>query len=531
MFEVRATDLAGRIGKLKMRRGFINTPAILPVVHPLKQIIHPSELKKIGFEAIMTNAYITMKHYGEEAKKRGIHSILNFDGIIATDSGGYQVLEYGELDTTPIEIAKFQEAIGSDIAIVLDKPTGLNVSRKYAEETVKATILASKQTLNIKERKALWVGPIQGGKYLSLLKSSAKQMARLKFDLYALGSPTLVMENYDFKLLVKMITVVKQNLPLNKPLHLFGAGHPLTIPLAVALGCDLFDSASYILYARDDRYITSKGTVRLEDLYYLECSCPICSTHTLNELKSLDKIEREKKIALHNLYVLKNEINATKQAIEEGRLWEYLSMKARSHPKLWEAFILLNKYYRYLEDGTPLFKPRALFFFNYIDQMRPEVIRYNERLILDVEIPLEREILILIPEVDYNTLMRITTLHKRLDEYLGINSKKIQICFLSYPYGVIPEELADLYPLTQYESSLHIDTQIEVLKLTLKRLNKFLMKKAFQKIILVNNNKFYSPLIKMLQRKIKNCVIIDAMNESISKIIDKIANQIIGLKS
>ena len=63
------------------------------------------------------------------------------------------------------------------------------------------------------------------------------------------------MEDYDFRLLAKMILTAKDIIP-NKPLHLFGAGHPLAISIAVALGCDTFDSASYILYARDNRYIT-----------------------------------------------------------------------------------------------------------------------------------------------------------------------------------------------------------------------------------------------------------------------------------
>ena len=65
-----------------------------------------------------------------------------------------------------------------------------------------------------------------------------------------------------------MIIAAKKNIPTSIPLHLFGAGHPLTIPLAVALGCDTFDSASYMLYAKHDRVITEDGTRRLEELEY-----------------------------------------------------------------------------------------------------------------------------------------------------------------------------------------------------------------------------------------------------------------------
>ncbi|NIM45993.1 MAG: tRNA-guanine transglycosylase, partial [Nitrososphaeria archaeon] len=59
-----------------------------------------------------------------------------------------------------------------------------------------------------------------------------------------------------FDLLVDMILTSKMNLPPNRPLHLFGAGHPLMFSLAVAMGCDLFDSAAYSIYAKENRYMT-----------------------------------------------------------------------------------------------------------------------------------------------------------------------------------------------------------------------------------------------------------------------------------
>ena len=82
------------------------------------------------------------------------------------------------------------------------------------------------------------------------------------------------------------------------PLHLFGAGHPLTIPLAVALGCDTFDSASYMLYAKHDRVITEDGTRRLDELEYFPFDCEVSSKYTPKELLGLKKEERIDKIAL-----------------------------------------------------------------------------------------------------------------------------------------------------------------------------------------------------------------------------------------
>ncbi|HEU4823760.1 MAG TPA: tRNA-guanine transglycosylase, partial [Nitrososphaeraceae archaeon] len=124
VFEVKHTDLAARIATLETPHGVIETPAFLPVVHPVRQTISPTFLKSLGFNAIITNAYIALEHYGDGARKKGIHDIVNFDGVIMTDSGGYQVLEYGSIDIEANVIAQFEKEIGSDICVPLDRPTG-----------------------------------------------------------------------------------------------------------------------------------------------------------------------------------------------------------------------------------------------------------------------------------------------------------------------------------------------------------------------------------------------------------------------
>ena len=89
-FEVRHTDLAGRIGHLKTMHGVLETPAFLPVIHPVDQVIRPQFLRDLGFDAVITNAYIALKRHRELAIRRGIHDLIDFDGIVMTDSGGYQ---------------------------------------------------------------------------------------------------------------------------------------------------------------------------------------------------------------------------------------------------------------------------------------------------------------------------------------------------------------------------------------------------------------------------------------------------------
>ena len=176
MFEIKSTELAARIGKLYTKNGNMETPALLPVLHPVNQLIDTSIIKRMGFEGIMTNSYITWQKYGDEAVDKNIHKIVDFEGPIMTDSGGYQVLEYGKVDVGEIEIARFQENIDSDFCNILDKPTSLADNWETARNSVTQTLEACETTLKNIERKSIWMAPIQGGKFLDLVEFSSKQL-------------------------------------------------------------------------------------------------------------------------------------------------------------------------------------------------------------------------------------------------------------------------------------------------------------------------------------------------------------------
>jgi 7-cyano-7-deazaguanine tRNA-ribosyltransferase len=440
LFEVRYSDLAGRIGKIKTPSGTFETPAFIPVIHPVSQSVEIDFLKKLGFEAVITNAYITLRQYGDVAREKGIHKIINFDGPIMTDSGGYQVLEYGSIEPEPSYIAEFENDIKSDICVPLDKPTGYGLRYDVAERYVTETIKNSQETLNLiksnNERNSVWVGPVQGAEHLDLVKRSAEQLDEMGYEMMALGSPVQLLEAYEFAILADMIAALKSKV-MSKPVHLFGAGHPLTIPLAVALGCDTFDSASYVLYARDNRYMHANGTSRLDKLTYLSCQCPICINMTVSEFVDLEYKERTDKLAKHNLYILRGEVLSVKQAIMEGRLWEYVGQKARAHPKLMEAYkLFLN--FKYLEDGTPIFKKKAIFFMETFDQYRPEASRIRN--IFD-SFRTNKKKMVLYPDTQVSPFYSSREYHKLYKKF-----SDYQICAYNPFIGIIPAEISDIYP-------------------------------------------------------------------------------------
>ena len=328
-FEIKARDLGARIGLLKTPHGLIETPTILPVINPNQQLIKPSEMGKFGAQAIITNSYILWKNYQEEAIAQGVHNLLNYSKPIMTDSGAFQLMEYGDIDVTNEQIIDFQKRIGVDIGVILDIPTKIQY-KQLIEKNVDKTIERAKQSQELIDDERLWCGPIQGGKYPDLLIKSSREMAGLNFDIHPIGSVVPLLVKYQYSSLIDIIKNAKENLPENRPIHLFGAGHPMFFAMAVAMGVDLFDSAAYVLYAKDKRYLTQTGTLKLDEMTQLPCSCPACNGKKPSDLTYKD-------LAEHNLYVTFNEIKLIKENIKQGTLFELIEQRAAAHPELYKA--------------------------------------------------------------------------------------------------------------------------------------------------------------------------------------------------
>ncbi len=456
-FELRDRDLLGRIGRLRTKGGEVETPAFMPVVNPLLQTLPPRRMRKeFGCDIVITNSYIIRRHFGDVPGLE-VHRLLDYDGVVMTDSGAYQILVYGGVEVTQTEIIEFQKQIGSDIAVILDIPTGWDVPRSDVEYTVEETLRRAEAAIpQIEDAEALWVGPVQGGRHLDLVARSARLVGEMPYDVHALGSPTEVMERYMYPVLVDMAMTAKLNLPPERPLHLFGAGHPMVFAMSVAMGCDLFDSAAYALYAKHDRYMTSRGTTQLQDLQYLPCGCPVCRSNTADDLKAMPRGERQRLLAEHNLYATVTEIDVVKQAIVEGRLWNLLETRAKGHPQMTSALKRLSAYREHLERGSHGFKGRGVFYHDYHSLAKPEVTRYTRRLIENYGRPEGKPTLLLIPappEKPFNTYPGYLRLMEGLQPRLG----EIHVCFVAAPYGAVPASLAETYPLSQYEIAEPLD--------------------------------------------------------------------------
>ncbi len=356
MFEIRAKDGLGRIGRLLINGKAVETPALMPVINPRKAEISPKEMQEqFGAQIIITNAYIIYHSaLKEKALKKGIHNLLGFDGVIETDSGSFQLMNYGNIDITNEEIIVFQHHLGSDIATFLDIPTTPECSHERADSDLERTLQRAHEAQTLK--KGFMNGTVQGGQFLDLREKAAKTMGTMNFEIHPLGAVVPFLLKYQFTPLADIVLTCKKYLPIERPVHLFGAGHPLLLAFAVLLGCDLFDSAAYVLYAKGNRYLTPFGTKNLEDLIYFPCECPVCTRTDPETVSMLPQEEKIQFLIRHNLYATFREMKMIKQAIHEGSLWELVESRIRNHPNLYESYKIIKKYADFIEKFEPFTK-------------------------------------------------------------------------------------------------------------------------------------------------------------------------------
>ena len=460
-FEILDVDALARLGQIKLDNKEMVTPNLFPVIHPSKNIISPLDLKKIGAQCLFTNAYIIYKNekLREKVLHAGLHEYLNYDGIIATDSGAFQQYMYNSdsLDIDAESIEKFQEKIGSDFPVILDIPVQLEDNFEIAKNKVLTTIQRAKDNISRRIRSdCYWFGPIHGGKHLDLLKESSLEMSKLDFGVYAIGGIVKAFLNYRFELTTQMLLTTKQFIIPNKPIHMFGLGLPQYFSLAIACGCDLMDSAAYVLYAKKNRYFTlSTGTKKLEELEEFPCHCPICSDFTPKEIKKFEENLRIELLAKHNLYLSFSELRTIRQAIREGNLWELVEQRVRNHPNLVKALNLIKLNKPFFEIYEKIYKTHGRLYASKESLNRPLIYRYEKRIIENYRPPKNVKYLIILPELDAKG-MTSPSVNKWLNEINKnklILRKDIHLAFYSIIYGIIPYELIDSFPMGQYETS------------------------------------------------------------------------------
>ncbi|MGA7649365.1 MAG: tRNA guanosine(15) transglycosylase TgtA, partial [Thermoplasmata archaeon] len=401
--------------------------------------VAPEEMRtRLGLGAVITSAYITWRTppLRAVAETEGIHRLIRFDGPVMTDSGAFQQHAYGSVEVTPEEILSFQNTIGSDIATVLDVFTEPEDSYEETETALAAT--SERSRASRQARPGLLAVPVQGGSHADLRARSAATASELG-DVLAVGGVVPLMEQYRFPELVRVLVATRPSLSPGRAVHLFGTGHPMTFALAALFGVDLFDSSAYHKFARRGSLMFPDGTVPLDDVRESACHCFLCAETPLTEVARLPPDERERKVAFHNLLVSAEEIGRVRQAIRDGTLWELAERRTAAHPALRaglrEAMANPGVFLPTEPDSRRAFRevgtestsrPAAVRFRHAVEVYR--VGKSNGRSV--PRFPLRPEYLRYLPTAD------------RSDLPIEWESPT--------PFGPVPVELTDLYPVGPY---------------------------------------------------------------------------------
>jgi 7-cyano-7-deazaguanine tRNA-ribosyltransferase len=343
-FEVVHRDGRARLGRLHTQHGILETPALLPVINPNIRSIEPREMwDRYGIGALITNSYIIWKHdeLKEKALKDGVHNLLDYPGVIMTDSGTFQSYIYGDVEVGVEEIVNFQRSIGVDIATMLDVFSRPDMDESEVLSCVDETLARAQVSIDA-AKDTMINGPIQGGLFRKLREKSATEMGKFDFSIHPIGGIVPVMEQQRYKEYAKIMLSSLPNLPPNRPVHMFGCGHPMLFPMSIALGADLFDSAAYALFARDGRLLTPWGTEKLVNLIDWPVMMPCIASITPEEVRSMGTNDRNKLLSKFNLEVSLAELARCKQAVRDGTIWRMVERRSHQHPALREAFLWLT---------------------------------------------------------------------------------------------------------------------------------------------------------------------------------------------
>ncbi len=354
IFSLRWTDGGARRGTLRLTHGAVETPTFMPVgTAATVKALTPDELRSAHSQIILANTYHLWLRPGLETivEAGGLHKFMAWNGPILTDSGGFQVFSLQarrKLDDdgvtfashidgsthrfTPETVIGFEEALGVDIAMVLDVCVKLPATRELLEESVRMTnAWARRSRAAWESEKTVVFAIMQGGLDLELRERSAREIVALDFPGYAIGGLSVGETREEMYLTARTSAAL---LPPDKPRYLMGIGTVRDIIMAVDCGIDMFDCVYPTRCGRNARAMTRGGEYNIRNAVYARdhtpvdpaCDCSVCTTYTrayLSHLFRANEMLGPRLLSYHNVYVLNDLMRGARDAIERGEWATY----------------------------------------------------------------------------------------------------------------------------------------------------------------------------------------------------------------
>ncbi|MBS0517044.1 MAG: tRNA guanosine(34) transglycosylase Tgt [Proteobacteria bacterium] len=356
-FDLLAADGQARRGRITTAHGTVETPAFMPVgTAGTVKAMMPQSVAETGAEIVLGNTYHLMLRPGAErvAALGGLHKFMNWPHAILTDSGGFQVMSLKELRKldrdgvtfrspidgtqhrlTPESSIQIQHLLDADITMSFDECTSWPVEEKAAADSMRLSMVwAERGKRAFVERPGYGLfGIVQGSTFPALREESAKALAAIGFDGYAVGG-LAVGEGQE--LMFRTLDTTVPLLPADKPRYLMGVGRPADIVGAVLRGIDMFDCVMPTRAGRTAQAFTRRGELNLRNARHRDdprpideqCGCPACRHHSrayLHHLIRSEEILGPMLLTWHNLHYYQDVMRGLRAAIESRSLRHWIA--------------------------------------------------------------------------------------------------------------------------------------------------------------------------------------------------------------
>ena len=325
-----SSDGSARVGTMHTPHSSVSTPAFMAVgTRATVKALDSEDLETIGAQIVLANTYHLMLRPGEDIVSDigGLHRFMAWEKPILTDSGGYQVLSLepkitedelvfrstydgSKVTLSPERSVEVQEALGADIAMVLDVPVNLPAPREETEQATFQTIRWAERSKNAKNRSDRGLfGIVQGGTEPDLRALSARETADIGFPGFGIGG-LAVGENAAER--ASAIDAAVPELPRTAVRYVMGLGDTEGMLDAVSRGVDLFDCVLPTRIARHGKALTRDGDLSMKRSEWsadgspieADCPCIACRRYTrgyIRHLVNTHELLASRLLTLHNL--------------------------------------------------------------------------------------------------------------------------------------------------------------------------------------------------------------------------------------
>ena len=361
-FELHHTDAhsAARRSTFHTPHGTVEMPAFMPVgTQAAVKGITIDQVRSTGAAMVLANTYHLALRPGEDVVREmgGLHGFMGWDGPVLTDSGGFQLFSLAQntkvnersavfrshidgslLDLSPERAIEIQEALGSDVAMVLDHVLALPADDAAIKDACERTVRWAGRCQQAGRRQdQAQFAIVQGGLNPDLRVWCAEQLTAMDFPGYAVGGLSVGEKPED---MYRMLDVSAPALPSTKPRYLMGVGRPQDLLNAILRGIDLFDCVLPTRNGRNGMAFTDAGPLRLRNQVHqldgrpLEKGCPcLACRHSRSYLRHLflaDEMLGPILLTHHNLTYYQRLLAEARLAIEQDEFVAFFESKMRA---------------------------------------------------------------------------------------------------------------------------------------------------------------------------------------------------------